>query len=135
MGDGKKNKGLKFTYCYNKPGIYNARLLIYDPAKKTTDTTKITKEIVVTEKDFLRMEYSTKGKAVEFTTTSSYCRKCDNLNYYWDFGDGTFGCGFSVKHVYQEYGAYTVRVIMKFRKDKTEKTFTCFDRVIVEEAP
>lgn len=135
MGDGKKNKGLKFTYCYNKPGIYNARLLIYDPAKKTTDTTKITKEIVVTEKDFLRMEYSTKDKAVEFTTTSSYCRKCDNLNYYWDFGDGTFGCGFAVKHVYKEYGAYTVRVIMKFRKDKTEKTFTCFDRIVVEEAP
>jgi tetratricopeptide (TPR) repeat protein len=135
MGDGKKNKGLKFNYCYNSPGIYKAVLLIYDPTKRTTDTTKITKDIVVTEKDFLRMEYSSKGKTVEYTTTSSYCRKCDNLSYYWDFGDGTFGCGFAVKHVYKEYGAYTVRLIMKFRKEKTEKAFTCYDRVIVEEAP
>lgn len=135
MGDGKKNKGLKFTYCYNKPGIYKTRLLIYDPVRRTTDTTRITKEVVVTEKDFLRMEYSTKNKAVDFTTTSSYCRKCDNLNYYWDFGDGTYGCGFAVKHTYKEYGTYTVKVIMKYRKDKTERVFSCYERVIVEEAP
>ncbi|HVD98180.1 MAG TPA: PKD domain-containing protein [Cytophagaceae bacterium] len=135
MGDGKKIKGLKFSYCYAKPGIYNARLLIYDPLRKSIDTTQLTKEIVVTEKDFLRMEYSTKGKTAEFTTTSSYCRKCDNLTYYWDFGDGTYGCGFTAKHTYKEYGAYTVRLIMKFRKEKTERTFACFDRVIVEEAP
>ncbi len=135
MGDGKKYKGLKFAYCYNKPGLYTARLLLYDPVKKTTDTTRITKELVVTEKDFLKMDYKTKGKTAEFTTTASNCRKCDNLNYYWDFGDGSFGCGFSVSHTYKEYGAYNVRLVMKFKKEKTEKTFSCYERIRVEEAP
>ena len=135
MGDGKKNKGLKFSYCYNKPGLYQARLLIYNPSKKTTDTTKIIQDIVVPEKDFLKMEYSTKNKSVEFTTTSSFCKKCDNQNYYWDFGDGSYGCGFAVKHVYKNYGAYNVRLIMKYKKDKTDRSFSCFDRIVVEETP
>ncbi|HWZ21233.1 MAG TPA: PKD domain-containing protein [Cytophagaceae bacterium] len=135
MGDGKKNKGLKFSYCYAKPGLYKARLLIYNPSKKTTDTTKITQDIVVPEKDFLRMEYATKDKVVEFTTISSVCKKCDNVNYYWDFGDGTFGCGFAVRHVYKVYGAYNVRLIMQFKKEKTERSFSCYDRIILEEMP
>ncbi len=134
MGDGKKNKGLKFSYCYNKPGLYTTRLIIYNPSKKTTDTTKTTKEIVVPEKDFLKMDYTTKDKTAEFTTTSSVCRSCENINYYWDFGDGTFGCGFAVKHTYKEYGVYNVRLIMKYRKDKSDRSFSCFDRVTVEAA-
>ena len=132
MGDGRKNKGLKFTYCYKKPGIYRAQLLLYNPATKITDTTKITKEIVVLEKDFLKMEYATHDKKATFTTTSSQCKKCDNINYYWDFGDDTFGCGFTTKHTYKEYGVYTVRLIMNYKKDKREKTFTCFDRITIE---
>ncbi len=135
MGDGKKSKGLKFSYCYNRPGLYKTRLLIYNPSKKTTDTTNITKEILVPEKDFLRMEYSTKDKKADFTTTSSQCKKCDNLNYYWDFGDGSYGCGFTIKHTYKEYGVYTVRLIMKYKKEKKEKSFTCFDRVAIEPTP
>ena len=133
MGDGKKNKGLKFSYCYTKSGFYKAKLLIYNPSKKTTDTTKITQDIVVAEKDFLRMEYATKGKLAEFTTTSSVCKKCDNVNYYWDFGDDTFGCGFAVKHSYKTFGAYNVRLIMHFKKEKTERSFSCYDRIIIEE--
>ena len=132
MGDGKKSKGLKFNYCYSRPGIYKARLLIYNPTKKTTDTTKYTKEIVVLEKDFLRMEYGVKNKIADFTTTSSQCKKCDNINYYWDFGDGTYGCGFALKHTYKEYGVYTVRLIMRYKKNKKEYTLTSFDRVIIE---
>jgi hypothetical protein len=134
MGDGKKNKGLKFSYCYNKPGLYKARLIVYNPKMKTTDTTNITKDIVVPEKDFLRMEYSSKDKTAEFTTTSSFCRSCENVNYFWDFGDGTFGCGFAIKHTYKTYGVYNVRLIMKYRKDKTERSFNCFDRITIEEA-
>lgn len=135
MGDGKKNKGLKFTYCYAKPGLYKTRLLTYNPTKKIMDTTKFTKEIVVSEKDFLLMEYSSKDKTATFTTTSSLCRKCENVSYYWDFGDGSYGCGFAVKHLYKTYGAYTVRLIMNYKKDKSNRSLNCYDRIKIEETP
>jgi len=135
MGDGKKAKGLKFNYCYSSPGIYSARLLIYDPAKKTMDTTNIKQDMVVTEKDFFYIEYGTQGKSVELTTTYSSCKKCSNQNFYWDFGDGTYGCGFTVKHTYKDYGNYTVKLVVKYNKDKDNRSYSCFERVVVEEAP
>jgi hypothetical protein len=133
MGDGSKERGLKFKHTYKTPGIYSAALLLYDPSTRKYDTTQTKKDVVIVEKDFLYLEYNTKNKKVEFTTTSSQCKKCDNMSYYWDFGDGEIGCGFTVTHEYKTYGTYTVKLIMKYKKDKTERSMACFERVVVEE--
>lgn len=135
MGDGNKERGLKFKHTYKSPGIYKATLLLYDPSKRKYDTTQVSKDIVVVEKDFLYLEYDAKGKKVEFTTTASQCKKCDNISYYWDFGDGEMGCGFTVTHEYKDYGTYTVRLIMKYTKEKSERSMACFERVVVEDKP
>ncbi len=135
MGDGNKERGLKFKHTYKSPGLYKATLLLYNTAKRKYDTTQTVKDIVFPEKDFLYLEYDAKAKKVEFKTTSSYCKKCDNASYYWDFGDGEVGCGFTVTHDYKNFGTYTVKLIMKYRKDKSERSMACYERVVVEEKP
>jgi len=135
MGDGRKERGLKFKHTYKSPGIYKATLLLYNPSKRSYDTTRTVKDIVIVEKDFLYLEYQTKDKKVEFTTTASQCKKCDNVSYYWDFGDGEIGCGFTVTHEYIEYGTYTVKLIMKYKKERSERSMACFERLTVEAIP
>lgn len=51
--------------------------------------------------------YDTKTP-VQFDGSRSYDQDNDNLIYIWDFGDGTFGYGAIVEHIYQQPGEYDV---------------------------
>ncbi|MBF0385212.1 MAG: PKD domain-containing protein [Candidatus Omnitrophica bacterium] len=48
------------------------------------------------------------GMENSFDGTFSVDPDGDNLNYVWDFGDGTTGKGVKTKHVYNKSGSYTV---------------------------
>ncbi|MCS6824377.1 MAG: PKD domain-containing protein [Cytophagaceae bacterium] len=128
MGDGTKKKGLKFRHCYAQPGRYVATMYKIDPISKSIDTIGVTKkEIIIEERDYLVYEKSIKKDEVEFSAENSVCKKCEDVNYYWDFGDGNYGCGLHVKHRYKKPGTYKPRLLMTYRKDKEPRIQMCQD--------
>ena len=131
-GDGKKERGLRFRHCYEKPGKYTVRLYKVDPSGNKLDSATAVKNIVIEEKDYLDYEREIDYNKTEFTAINSVCKKCQGVNYYWDFGDGSMDCGSTVKHTYKAAGSYKVRVVMKFRKDKEEKRISCTDVIRIE---
>jgi hypothetical protein len=53
------------------------------------------------------------GRRLEFSAEDSRSgRSRDNLSYYWTFGDGGFGQGEKVTHVFSKAGVYPVTVVV-----------------------
>jgi len=52
--------------------------------------------------------YGIPGIKIEFDASRSSDPNGDNLEFHWDFGDGSSGSGEQVTHVYQKEGTYSV---------------------------
>jgi parallel beta-helix repeat protein len=46
------------------------------------------------------------------------------LDYFWDFGDGTFGSGITTSHTYTDPGNYTVTLTIKNQEGNTSSAYT-----------
>lgn len=52
----------------------------------------------------------TVGEQLEFDGSCSFDAEDENLNYFWDFGDGTTGEGVSLFHVFPHSGVYRIEL-------------------------
>ena len=112
FGDGTKTKGAsQISHTYEKGGVYNVSVSVDDgkdsPCSMASDAIKVK----VNSPPSAAMNIS-KACCVDmeqkFDASGSNDPDGDNLNYLWDFGDGTTGSGARVTHTYTEPGVYKV---------------------------
>ncbi|MBL7081597.1 MAG: PKD domain-containing protein [Candidatus Omnitrophica bacterium] len=57
------------------------------------------------------------GTETAFDCSASYDPDGDNLNYFWDFGDGASARGVKVSHAYSRSGTYKVKLVVNDGRD------------------
>lgn len=62
--------------------------------------------------------------SLSFDASDSYDPDEENINYSWDFGDGSTGYGMTVEHVYTASGTYTVNLTVKDNHGETSTNET-----------
>lgn len=66
----------------------------------------------------------TAPRPVAFNATASYDSDGAIANYFWDFGDGTYGSGVSVSHSYASQGTYTPVLTVTDNQGSTDQIWT-----------
>jgi len=72
------------------------------------------------------------GEQLEFDGSCSFDAEDENLNYFWDFGDGTTGEGVSPFHVFSNSGAYRIELTVTDDQNNTSSDSTI---VFIDEEP
>lgn len=107
FGDGKTETDSvgPFDHSYTTPGNYTVSLIITD-AKGCTDTLRKARAILVSKPiaAFTADTLSCNSKPIAFSNTSSG----PQLNYTWNFGDGTASSEKNPVHLYSKEGIYSV---------------------------
>ncbi|WP_370089268.1 PKD domain-containing protein [Ekhidna sp.] len=104
-GDGSSSKGVTGSHSYANPGVYDVTLT----AKSENGCEdEVTKQITVYAKPATNFSYSgaCDGNIITFANESSVVE--GNLNYTWDFGDGSTSNQINPSHEYASEGVYTV---------------------------
>ncbi len=121
FGDGTTSTEPVVTHVYEKPGKYTVHLSITDSSDKgccTATTTKIVEVNIPPFADFDVPDTVCTDKEVVMDAEKSRCvNRCD-LDYSWDFGDGSRAYGKKiVKKVYTKGGDYKISLTVT---DKSE---------------
>lgn len=126
FGDGKtktvysSENTCQVSHVYESPGIYKAKVsVMYDGEVYWSDKVKITvsqqNKIPIAMFSFYPQEPCI-GDVVSFDASQSYDPDGSIVSYTWDFGDGSYGYGWIVKHEYEQPGVY--RVTLRVTDDK-----------------
>ncbi|OQY27547.1 MAG: hypothetical protein B6244_10220 [Candidatus Cloacimonetes bacterium 4572_55] len=115
FGDGVTAEGEKVTHAYQKSGVYEVKLTVYDDSntecnQHVSDLTVVVNHPPVADAG-VEMTYSCVGCVyddVQFDGTASFDPEGGRLFYSWDFGDGSNGGGPNPRHAYSAPGVYTV---------------------------
>ncbi|NNE74000.1 MAG: PKD domain-containing protein, partial [Acidimicrobiales bacterium] len=107
FGDGNTAQGESVRHTFTEAGTYRVQLFVENSAGQDSDTlTVVVSEPVI--KPVARFEANPtevlEGQLVSFVSLS--LNNPDTLE--WDFGDGTYGSGPTVDHVYDDEGNYLV---------------------------
>lgn len=108
FGDGTTGTGQSVSHMYAATGSYNVKLKAIPAGACISNDSIIVIHPVLIEQDVT--------KTVNFSHTFNKCQVqfsgntdfTDNLQWLWDFGDGTTGTGQTVNHTYNRLGSYTV---------------------------
>jgi hypothetical protein len=73
--------------------------------------------------------YGNISEEIMFNGSKSSEQENGSLDYFWDFGDGSFGTGETVGHTYLQRGIYNVTLTVKDRNDhhSVDETFASID--------
>ncbi|MDP6686189.1 MAG: PKD domain-containing protein, partial [Candidatus Omnitrophota bacterium] len=116
FGDGETAQGFEVSHIYRNGGIYKVGLMVDDNSGTACSKTYDTLSIDVNSSPNAEIVAMNKGcvdNSVEFDGSSSKDPDGDELNYTWDFGDGTFARGANVKHSYAKGGLYKVALALE----------------------
>lgn len=111
--------GHEVIYKFPKPGTYVCKLNVFDIQLDTlvegqtvkTLRIRLNEQAVITCPDTIRV-----NTPVEFDASQSYLPGFDVGRYVWDFGDGKFGQGTTVQHMYNYPGQFKVILGVEERK-------------------
>ncbi len=107
FGDGYVSKEQNPVHTYMKPGTYTVTLTVIT---NTGATSTISKDVVLTGTPVASFKANPTGGSspltVQFTDTSSNAP----TDWFWTFGDGTFGNVRNPVHTYNSPGTYTVKL-------------------------
>lgn len=126
FGDGKtktvysSENTCQVSHVYESPGTYKAKVsVMYNGEVYWSDKVKITvsqqNKIPVAMFSFYPQEPCI-GDVVSFDATQSYDPDGEIASLRWDFGDGSYGYGWIVKHEYEQPGVY--KVTLRITDDK-----------------
>ncbi|WP_201977282.1 PKD domain-containing protein [Hymenobacter rubidus] len=137
MGDGTTLTGPVVTYCYKERKNYVVQLdVIVD---KTGEIRRGQKYIPVhlVEQDVVDFTASPSrvrvGQPVAFAAPEAQLLSCQNVQYIWDFRDGTVVKGTTAQHVFRRAGTYLVRFSMRGYGSQACVASHCVSREIVVE--
>ncbi len=113
FGDGPEGYGESVSHIYSTPGTYTVTLTVMDDSNLTrADTCTVEVEDIdnISPVAVANPKNQTiyKGESAYFYGYQSYDVDGWIVEHRWDFGDGAFGYGENVTHVYTAVGNYTV---------------------------
>lgn len=108
-GDGTSSTGQTAKHKYDKEGVYEVCLVVFNP--KTKCKTFVCKRVKIEKPCNLKakMKYTINGNKVRFKARSN----SNNVVYGWSFGDGDNQRGNPVRHEYAKPGVYKVTLTAK----------------------
>ena len=137
MGDGTTLTGPTVSYCYKERKNYVVELdVIVD---KTGEVRRGQKYIPVNlvQQDVVDFTASTTrvrvGQPVSFDSPEAQLLTCRNVQYVWDFRDGTVVQGRTSQHTFRRPGTYSVRFSMRGYGSQACVASHCVSREIVVE--
>jgi len=109
-----------FTHTYNKPGLFDIKLVVVD-ATGCSDT--IVKPANVNVIKFVAEVKTSDTIKCKNTPIQFLATAYDAIDFQWDFGDGATGTGPNPVHTYTQENVYTIKLIAK-------NSIGCTDTVI-----
>jgi hypothetical protein len=123
MGDLNLVEGRSIKHCYEQPGYYQVRLNILDANDKALIQSEEVQVKAATLSGYSVSVVSKKEARVNEMIDLSLGAVIMPGYYfeevYWDFGDGTYTCGYNQQHLYPSAGNYTVKVFVRIKGDRT----------------
>jgi outer membrane protein OmpA-like peptidoglycan-associated protein len=113
FGDETDLHGTSVRHCFPGPGTYGINLDIIDRRTGKLFFRKLSYDIEIVDIDqpyINSADVSLSGETIELDGLRSNCRGYSIMEYFWDFGDGTYGYGEKVSHVYSTSGEFDVRM-------------------------
>jgi len=110
FGDGTHGTGQSVAHTYATTGSYNVKLKVIPVGICILGDSVLVTHPVLIEQDITKkvdFSHTFNNCQVQFSGTTDFT---DNLQWLWDFGDGTTGTGQSVNHIYTRLGSYTVTI-------------------------
>ncbi|MBU0547572.1 MAG: PKD domain-containing protein, partial [Candidatus Omnitrophica bacterium] len=113
LGDGTIIEGKQVKKIYEKSGIYKVTITVNDNSKTSCSTSRAVKNLIVNA-PFVLGTYDDIDMCIpldqEYKIAFNFAEKENqlrtNLNYAWDFGDGSTASGKNVVHTYKNGGEY-----------------------------
>jgi len=122
LGDGSTAEGVRLSKVYDQGGKYRIRLTVDDQEKSACSVDSVEKTITVNTspeadagENMDMCLAAGENYRVKFDASASVDADRDDLDFRWDFGDGTTGSGRKTEHIYAQGGEYTVRLIVDDR--------------------
>jgi PKD repeat protein len=113
FGDGSKGFGIETTHVYSKNGVYQVVLTATDD-NGAASTSELTIDVQNAEPYDIRItaeENVNEDELIFFEVAASDTPSDESLlKFAWDFGDGSFGDGYSITHSFTTEGTYTVKI-------------------------
>lgn len=108
FGDGIIGSGPNPPHIYTTVGFFTALVTATNSVNTLTATVPVTiTEVPIGGLSAASSSPTPLGNATAFTATAS---GGTNINYVWNFGDGSFGSGIATSHTYAAVGSYTVEL-------------------------
>ena len=136
MGDGTTLTGPTVSYCYKERKNYVVELdVIVD---KTGEVRRGQKYIPVNlvQQDIVDFTTTTRvrvGQPVSFDSPEAQLITCHNVQYVWDFRDGSVVQGRTAQHSFRRPGTYSVRFSMRGYGSQDCVASHCVSREIIVE--
>lgn len=133
LGDGTKIKATTTEHCYKEPGFYLIQLNVIDTLTGTVTRNETSYDLQIDRMEqtfILSADTAVINEPIEFNASMTNIKKFDVLNYYWDFGDGSFGTGIQNLHKYSKPGKYTVKLGVTGDVTNTDQK-ACVTKLIV----
>ena len=124
FSDGYREKGLVIEHCLPGPGNYWANLNIIDNRTSNTFFTQSILEFSITDFEQAYINSYDAGivkDSMLFDALKSNLPENKITEYYWDFGDRSFGTGPQTGHVYEKTGIYEVKLGLQLVSPVSEK--------------
>ena len=137
MGDGTTLTGPTVSYCYKERKNYVVQLDVI--VNKTGEVRRGQKYIPVNleQQDIVDFTASTTtvrvGQPVSFASPEAQLLACRNVQYIWDFRDGTVVQGRTAQHTFRRAGTYAVRFVMRGYGSEACVASHCVTRQVVVE--
>jgi len=113
LGDGQTAEGKTVEHTYLSDGTYSVILHVSDGMNETSTTESF--EIIVNHPPvpmFTVSEEREIDNEIIFDAGQSYDEDGDEIEYYWEFGDGQTAEGRTVKHIFNETGSFDVKLMV-----------------------
>ena len=114
--NGVTKNGVRASQNYNNPGNYVVQLIVSDGSLKDTSNIEIVAEAPANKAPIAGFSATpTSGMApllVSFDASNSSDPDGDNLEYSWNFGDGSSGTGLTIAHEFINPGSYEVELVV-----------------------
>ena len=108
LGDGTTGSGWNATHTYPDIGNFTATVTATNSVSEIPATTSVSIiDVVITG---LKASNDSPTKVGHGTLLWASIGSGTNVNYTWDFGDGTTGIGWTATHTYPDIGNYTATV-------------------------
>jgi PKD repeat protein len=133
FGDGNTSSAISPVHSYSIPKIYQATLTVQDLIGQT-DSYELPAITIINRGPLAAFRVFgnlTENKIVYFDGSASYDVEGE-IDYYWDFGDGTTGTGVMVEHVYSRSGGYPVQLKVR---DRNWLTDTSQQMIVIKSTP